>query len=99
MTRIFDHPDFDQHEQVIFCTNDKVGLRAIIALHSTALRPAAGGCRMYPYESEADALADALRLSKSMTYKTRLRVCRLGVVNVQSLAGRYWTAIDVCGPR
>ena len=82
MRRIFDHPDFDQHEQVIFCTNDTVGLMAIIALHSTALGPAAGGCRMYPYESEADALADSLRLSKGMTYKTRLRVCRLGVVNV-----------------
>ena len=57
---LYDHPDFDQHEQVILCTNDKVGLRAIIALHSTALGPAAGGCRMYPYDSEADALADAL---------------------------------------
>ena len=52
---LYDHPDFDQHEQVIFCTNDKVGLRAIIALHSTALGPAAGGCRMYPYETAADA--------------------------------------------
>ena len=41
---LYDHPDFDQHEQVIFCTNDKVGLRAIIALHSTALGPAVGGC-------------------------------------------------------
>ena len=78
MTRIFDHPDFDQHEQVIFCTNDKVGLRAIIALHSTALGPAAGGCRMYPYESEADALADALRLSKGMTYKNAVAGLPLG---------------------
>ena len=74
MTRIFDHPDFDQHEQVIFCMNDKVGLRAIIALHSTVLGPAAGGCRMYPYESEADALADALRLSKGMTYKNAVAI-------------------------
>lgn len=78
MTRIFDHPDFDQHEQVIFCTNDKVGLRAIIALHSTASGPAAGGCRMYPYETEADALADALRLSKGMTYKNAVAGLPLG---------------------
>ena len=75
---LYDHPDFDQHEQVIFCTNDKVGLRAIIALHSTALGPAAGGCRMYPYESEADALADALRLSKGMTYKNAVAGLPLG---------------------
>ena len=74
MTRIFDHPDFDQHKQLIFCTNDKVGLRAIIALHSTALGPAAGGCRMYPYESEADAL----RLSKGMTYKNAVAGLPLG---------------------
>ena len=75
---LYDHPDFDQHEQVIFCTNDKVGLRAIIALHSTALGPAAGGCRMYPYDSEADALADALRLSKGMTYKNAFADLPLG---------------------
>ena len=75
---LYDHPDFDQHEQVVFCTNDKVGLRAIIALHSTALGPAAGGCRMYPYESEADALEDSLRLSKGMTYKNAVAGLRLG---------------------
>ena len=114
---LYDYPDFDKHEQVIFCTNDKVGLRAIIALHSTALGPAAGGCRMYPYETEADALADALRLSKGMTYKNAVAGLPLGggkcviiadpakpkktellrafARHVQSLAGRYWTAIDV----
>ena len=96
----FDHPDFDQHEQVIFCTNDKVGLRAIIALHSTALGPAGGGCRMYPYESEADALADALRLSKGMTYKNAVAGLPLGGSKCVIIGG---TILDRdrcgCGPR
>lgn len=75
---LFDHPDFDGHEQIIFCNNSKVGLRAIIALHSTALGPAAGGCRMQPYDSEADALKDVLRLSKGMTYKNAVAGLPLG---------------------
>ena len=75
---LFDHPDFDGHEQVIFCNNSKVGLKAIIALHSTALGPAAGGCRMQPYNSEVDALTDVLRLSKGMTYKNAVAGLPLG---------------------
>ena len=54
---------FDQaagHEQVVFCHDEPTGLRAIIAIHSTALGPALGGTRFYPYASEADALADVL---------------------------------------
>ena len=66
---IYDHPDFDAHEQILFCHDDSVGLRAIIALHSTALGPAAGGCRMHPYATEQEALTDVLRLSRGMTYK------------------------------
>ena len=46
---MFDHPDFDDHEQVMFARDAAAGLRAIIALHSTALGPAFGGCRMRPY--------------------------------------------------
>ena len=57
------------HEEVAFFNNAKAGLKAIIALHSTALGPAVGGCRLYPYESEEDALFDVLRLSRGMTYK------------------------------
>ncbi len=56
------------HEQVLFCRNDDVGLRAIIAIHNTALGPALGGLRLYDYASEADALRDVLRLSRGMTY-------------------------------
>jgi leucine dehydrogenase len=72
---MFEHPDFDDHEQVIFACDAAAGLRAIIALHSTALGPAFGGCRMWPYASEADALTDALRLARGMTYKAA--ICEL----------------------
>ncbi|CAM3673990.1 Leu/Phe/Val dehydrogenase [Mesobacillus zeae] len=58
-----------EHEQVVFCNDESTGLKAIIAIHSTRLGPALGGCRMYPYKSVDDALLDVLRLSKGMTYK------------------------------
>ncbi len=57
------------HEQVVFCHDPASGLRAIIALHSTALGPGLGGTRFYPYASTAEAVADALHLSRGMTYK------------------------------
>ncbi|WP_144510226.1 Glu/Leu/Phe/Val dehydrogenase [Bacillus sp. FJAT-22090] len=58
-----------KHEQVVFCNDPATGLRAIIAIHNTTLGPALGGCRMQPYSSMEEALEDALRLSKGMTYK------------------------------
>ena len=57
------------HEQVTFFNDPASGLRAIIAIYSTALGPALGGTRFYPYASEDDALADVLNLSKAMAYK------------------------------
>lgn len=75
---VFDHKDFDGHEDVVFCHDESVGLRAIIAIHSTALGPAAGGCRMMPYASVDEALTDVLRLSKGMTYKSALAGLPLG---------------------
>ena len=69
---MFGHPDFDDHEQVVFVCDAEAGLRAIIALHSTALGPAFGGCRMWPYASEADALKDALRLARGMSCKAAI---------------------------
>ena len=57
------------HEQVVSCADPQTGLRAIIAIHSTALGPALGGTRFLPYASYAEALADALRLSRAMSYK------------------------------
>jgi leucine dehydrogenase len=75
---IFDMREFDGHEQVVFGHDAATGLRAIIALHSTALGPAAGGCRMWPYASTAEAVADVLRLSRGMSYKNAMAGLRLG---------------------
>ena len=69
---MFHHPEFDDHEQLPFVCDPAAGLRAIIALHSTALGPAFGGCRMRPYASGADALTDALRLARGMTCKAAI---------------------------
>jgi leucine dehydrogenase len=69
---IFDMPEFDGHELVIFGHDAPTGLRAIIAIHSTVLGPAAGGCRMWPYASTTEAAADVLRLSRGMSYKNAL---------------------------
>ncbi len=66
------------HEQVVFCHDEPTGLRAIIAVYSTALGPALGGTRFYPYASEQDALADVLNLSKGMAYKAALAGLDLG---------------------
>jgi valine dehydrogenase (NAD+) len=68
----------DGHEQVVFCSDEASGLRAIIAIHSTALGPALGGTRFYPYADEAAALADVLHLSQGMTSKAALAGLDLG---------------------
>jgi valine dehydrogenase (NAD+) len=60
------------HEQVVFCTDEPSGLRAIIGIYSTALGPALGGTRFHPYASEQDALDDVLALSRAMAYKNAL---------------------------
>ena len=64
--------DQADHEQVVFCQDRRSGLRAIIGIYSTALGPALGGTRFYPYGSEDEALADVLRLSTAMAYKNAL---------------------------
>ena len=66
------------HEQVVFCHDPASGLKAIIAIGSTALGPALGGTRFHPYATEADALTDALNLSRGMTYKNALAGLDLG---------------------
>jgi leucine dehydrogenase len=75
---VFSHTEFDHHEQVMFCHDASVDMFGIIAIHSTALGPAAGGCRMYPYISVDDALTDVLRLSKGMSYKNAMAGLPLG---------------------
>jgi leucine dehydrogenase len=72
------YPDFDAHEALHFVTDDKCGLRAIIAMHSTHLGPAAGGTRLWHYADDADALTDALRLSRGMSYKNAMAGLPLG---------------------
>ncbi|MEQ8354235.1 MAG: Glu/Leu/Phe/Val dehydrogenase dimerization domain-containing protein [Kiloniellaceae bacterium] len=69
---VFEHREFDGHEQVVFCHDSASGLKAIIAVHNTNLGPALGGCRMWPYASDEEAVTDALRLSRGMTYKSAL---------------------------
>ncbi|MHA4836401.1 Leu/Phe/Val dehydrogenase [Sphingopyxis sp. MSC1_008] len=64
--------EFDNHEQVCFFSDEETGLKAIVAIHSTARGPAAGGTRFKAYESEEAALDDALRLSRAMSYKSAL---------------------------
>jgi valine dehydrogenase (NAD+) len=73
-----DHLKDAGHEQVVFCQDRASGLKAIIAIYSTALGPALGGTRFYPYASEADALADVLALSRAMAYKAACAGLDLG---------------------
>ncbi len=65
-------PDFDDHEEVVFCRDAATGLNAIIAVHDTTLGAGLGGCRFWPYAREQEALTDALRLSRGMTFKAAL---------------------------
>jgi valine dehydrogenase (NAD+) len=71
-------PSSTGHEQVVFCQDKQTGLRAIIGIYSTALGPALGGTRFYPYASEEEALADVLALSRGMAYKNALAGLDLG---------------------
>jgi leucine dehydrogenase len=78
MTTPWDMPDFDAHEEIHFVTDEKCGLKAIIAVHSTHLGPAAGGARFWHYAQDDDALVDALRLSRGMSYKNAMAGLPLG---------------------
>lgn len=75
---VFSHSAFDGHEHVAFYHDEKSGLKAIIAIHNTNLGPALGGCRMWPYASDEEALRDVLRLSRGMTYKSAMANLKLG---------------------
>jgi leucine dehydrogenase len=75
---VFEHITGGGYEQVVYCSDDGSGLRAIIAIHSTALGPALGGTRFYPYPTEDEALADVLRLARGMTLKAAAAGLDLG---------------------
>jgi len=66
------------HERVVYCENIDVGLKAFIAVHNTQRGPSLGGCRMWDYDTEADALCDVLRLSRGMTFKNALADLDIG---------------------
>jgi leucine dehydrogenase len=77
-TSVFNQLNIFGHQKVVFCNDVATGLKAIIAIHDTTLGPALGGTRMWPYKTEADALRDVLRLSRSMTYKAAITGLNLG---------------------
>lgn len=104
--RLSDRP----HEQVVFCQDAATGLRAIVAIHSTALGPALGGTRFYPYADEASALEDVLRLSWGMSYKAAVAGVNLGggkavilgdpaVLKTDALLGAYGRFVESLGGR
>lgn len=74
----FDDSAFDHHERVVFCHDRDTGLKAIIAIHSTALGPAAGGTRLWNYANDDDALHDVLRLAQGMSYKNAMAGLKFG---------------------
>jgi leucine dehydrogenase len=78
MHALWDFPDFDDHELVHFVTDRESGLRAILAVHSTRLGPGAGGARFWHYADSGEALADALRLSRGMSFKNAMAGLPLG---------------------
>lgn len=75
---LFNQIETKNHEQVVICSDPKVGLKAIIAIHNTTLGPALGGTRMWMYKNEKEALRDVLRLSRGMTYKAAVAGLNLG---------------------
>lgn len=75
---IFENASYTSHEQVAFFKDKATGLQAIIAIHNTNLGPALGGCRMWAYDNEEEAITDVLRLSRGMSYKAALADLALG---------------------
>lgn len=75
---IFENIYEDNFERIIFCHDKRVGLKSIISIHNTALGPATGGCRMWDYKTEQEAITDVLRLSKGMTYKASISKLSMG---------------------
>ncbi|MET3528335.1 Glu/Leu/Phe/Val dehydrogenase dimerization domain-containing protein [Phenylobacterium koreense] len=107
---LFDSPAFEGHEGVHSFFDEKTGLKTIIAVHSTARGPAAGGCRMWPYASAEAALEDALRLSRAMSYKNAMADLELGggkaviigdsrTMKTPALFEAFGRAVDALGGR
>lgn len=78
MINVFEHPEFNKHQEIHFFNDPKFGLKAIIAIHHFVDGSAGGGCRFYPYPGSEEALTDVLRLSRAMTYKFALADIPMG---------------------
>lgn len=107
---VFSARDFDNHQQVVFGCDPASGLRCIVAIHNTVRGPALGGCRMWDYDSDGEALADVLRLSRGMTYKSAVAGLPFGggkaviigdprTVKSEALLGAFGRFIDTLGGR
>ena len=107
---IFDYMGESGHEQLVMCSDPESGLKTIIAVHDTTLGPAAGGTRMWPYESEQAAVQDALRLAQAMTYKCAAAGLPLGggkaviigdsrTEKTEALMRSYGAFVDTLGGR
>lgn len=105
---VFDDSAFDAHERVVFCHDADTGLKAIIAIHSTALGPAAGGTRLWSYACDDEALHDVLRLAQGMSYKNAMAGLKFGggkgviirtpkFVGSDSLYEKYGEFVDQLG--
>ena len=75
---LFDSMSSMEHEQLVFCSDNQTGLKAIIGIHNTVLGPAMGGTRFWNYATEQDAIKDVLRLSRGMTFKTSIAGLDIG---------------------
>ncbi|MDJ0497698.1 MAG: Glu/Leu/Phe/Val dehydrogenase [Acidimicrobiia bacterium] len=107
---VFEAIASDTHEEVLYGYDPVSGLKTIIAIHSTALGPALGGTRFFPYETEAEALRDALRLAKGMSFKSAAAGLDLGggkaviigdpsVIKTERLLRAYARVVDSLGGR
>src|SRR5579872_5168776 len=76
--RLFDMMEPMEHEQLMYFYDKETGLKGIIGVHNTVLGPSLGGCRIWPYANESDALWDVLRLSRGMTFKSSISGINLG---------------------
>ncbi len=91
---VFENIAYDDHERVVFCRDSGTGLQAIIAIHSTALGPAAGGVRQWAYATGNDAVYDVLRLSQGMSYKNAMAGLRFGGGKAVIIEGPGFPAHD-----
>ncbi|MFZ9045963.1 MAG: Glu/Leu/Phe/Val family dehydrogenase [Cyclobacteriaceae bacterium] len=107
---VFEQMEAMQHEQLVFCSDEATGLKAIIAIHNTVLGPGMGGTRMWNYSSEADAVRDALRLSRGMTFKNAIAGLNIGggkaviigdarKIKNEALMRRFGKFVDTLGGR